>query len=113
MATNQEARVDMVEDAAEAETPSSPAADAVRIVSNLPAALRDTAEGHELAHSGGHPGNLEQIQWSDEDDDEDIDLDELEEDMAELEEALDQNDWDGEVHMLEGDEGIVFDGKLT
>jgi hypothetical protein len=73
----------------EATASSSPVEQAVRIVSNLPAALRDTPERCHDAWAA-----WEDDEEEDDDDDEDIDIDELEEDMAELEAELDQDEWD-------------------
>jgi len=89
----------------EATASSSPVEQAVRIVSNLPAALRDTPERSQDAWAAWEDDAEEE-----DDDDEDIDIDELEEDMAELEAELDQDEWDehdyvpGQVpHEIAGD----------
>jgi hypothetical protein len=94
MATSQEAgsgKVDTVapEEATASSSPVEHVEQAVRIVSNLPAAFRDTPEGSQDAW----------VDWNDDadeddDGDEDIDIGELEEDMAELEAELDQDEWD-------------------
>ena len=74
-------------------------ATAIRIVSNLPAALqRGTPDALQAKPSGGVDDDARgwddgSEEW-DEDDDEDIDVDELEEDMAELAEDLDHAAWD-------------------
>ena len=74
---------------------------AVRIVSNLPVALREASNDKQAAPTG-FPADSDQPDgstededegWTDEDDDEDIDVGELAEDMAELEDELDQEGW--------------------
>ena len=72
---------------AEADLPfSSPDTEGttVHVISNLPA---DTQEAEPF-------GALVEREWTDEDDDEDLDMSELEDDLAELEEELDQGGWD-------------------
>ena len=79
-------------------TSESPAEVAVvRIVSNLPAASREAGNEPQAASSDRARTHHEEMDcWTDEDgDDEDIDIDELEDDMAELEEELDHGAWDG------------------
>ena len=115
MASSREAgsgEVDTVvpEEATASTRPVEHVEQAVRIVSNLSAALRDTPERFQDA-------------WDDDaeeedDDDEDIDIDELEEDMAELEAELDQDEWDehdyvpGQApHEIAGD--LILAKRLT
>ncbi len=94
MAISQEAgpgKVDTVapEEATASSSPVEHVEQPVRIVSNLPAALRDTPEGSQDAWADWNDDADE-----DDDGDEDIDIGELEEDMAELEAELDQDEWD-------------------
>ena len=70
-------------------------ATAVHVVSNLPVDLPGAPEGVQATPSGAVDGQLHD--WSDEDDGEDLDMSELEEDLAELEEELDHGGWD-DVH---------------
>ncbi|DBA91082.1 TPA: hypothetical protein ACH3X1_016047 [Trebouxia sp. C0004] len=110
MASSQEAGSDKVGTIVpeEATASSVPVEQAVRIVSNLPAALRDTPERCQDACAAWEDDAEED---GDDDDDDDIDLDELEEDMAELEAELDEDEWDehgyvpGQApHQLAGEE---------
>lgn len=71
---------------------------AIRIVSNLPAALRGTPDEVQANPSGSV--DAEARFWEDEsdedcDEDEDIDIGELAEDMAVLEEELEHGAWEG------------------
>lgn len=98
MATSQGAgsgKVDTVarEEATASSSPVEHVEQAVRIVSNLPAALRDTPERSQDAWTEWED-DADEDDDDDDDDDEDIDIDELEEDMAELEAELDQDEWD-------------------
>ncbi len=118
MASSQEAgsgEVDTVvpEEATASTRPVERVEQAVRIVSNLPAALRDTPERSQDAWAAWEDDAEEE-----DDDDEDIDIDELEEDMAELEAELDQDEWDehdyvpGQApHVLAGD--LLLAKRLT
>ncbi|KAA6424201.1 MAG: hypothetical protein FRX49_06160 [Trebouxia sp. A1-2] len=93
MASSQEAGSGDIVAPEEATASSSPVEhieQAVHIVSNLPAALRDTPETSQDAWAEWHDDADE----DGDDDDEDIDIDELEEDMAELDAELDQDEWD-------------------
>ncbi|KAL0047594.1 hypothetical protein WJX82_007383 [Trebouxia sp. C0006] len=99
MATSQEAgsgKVDTVapEEATASSSPVEGVEEPVRIVSNLPAALRDTPEGSQDAWAEWDDDADLDADEDDDDDDEDIDINELEEDMAELEAELDQDEWD-------------------
>ena len=98
MATSQEAgsaKVDNLapEEATASSSPVEHAEQAVRIVSNLPAALRDVPERSQDAWAEWDD-NEDLDADEDDDGDEDIDINELEEDMAELEAELDQDEWD-------------------
>lgn len=79
-----------------ASTSSDAEAAAIRIVSNLPAALRGSPDELQANPSGGV--NVEaglSEDGSDEDcDEDDIDIDELAEDMAVLEEELEHGAWE-------------------
>jgi len=57
----QKAHADVVEAYAEPRIAVSPAAEFVRNMSDLPGALRDLAEAHESALSGGRHGAVGQI----------------------------------------------------
>ncbi len=115
MATSQEAgsgKVDTVapEEATASSSPVEGVEEPVRIVSNLPAALRDAPEGSQDAWAEWDDDADLDADEDDDDDDEDIDINELEEDMAELEAELDQDEWDehdyvpGQVpHEIAGD----------
>lgn len=80
-------------------SPEPSAEEAVRIVSNLPAGRRDSAQPVQSHQDDSYNHHL----WLDEDDDEDDDdndedIDELEVDMdelqQELDQELDQDEWD-------------------
>lgn len=65
---------------------------AVRIVSNFPAGPRGITNGVQAQRSAAVADELNE--WSDEEDDEDLDMSELDEDLAEQEEELDHGAWD-------------------
>lgn len=92
MADSQEERSDTLGDSPEAEVSDSSAAQAVRIVSNLPAGLCNPGDELAAFASEGYDAATAHDDWTDDDS---IDIDELEEDMAEFEGAMEQEgDWD-------------------